>query len=155
MVKNDSKGYNYNYMSLPTLLKNAREVLSKHRLGFLQCFKEKNVLVTTIFSVEPKEGVVSESSFTLPEFSQLMSDSQSQKRSLAQEMGSVITYFRRYCLATSLGVQPDKDDDAAVKQSGSGYSRPAYSKPGTSKPAFGYSANAKKGGDPGPAAPPF
>lgn len=37
-------------------------------------------------------------------------------RNLAQEVGSTITYLRRYCLAAALGVVVDEDDDAGGDQ---------------------------------------
>jgi hypothetical protein len=37
--------------------------------------------------------------------------------SKAQELGSAITYGRRYCLSSVIGIAPDDDDDGAAAQS--------------------------------------
>lgn len=58
-------------------------------------------------------------------------------RSLAQEVGSTITYLRRYCIAAALGLVTDEDDDAGPAE------KRAKSQPGVSsaKPAAPKSGN--------------
>lgn len=54
----------------------------------------------------------------------------------AQELGSAITYGRRYCLCSVVGVAPDEDDDGqAASKAGKGRTRAGSAAPADPKPA--------------------
>jgi len=110
VIHKGTQGFGYSYADLPKIFEVINPLLKKHGLGFTQLIKSKdglNYLATCIFHVESGEVIESE---TLIPYVQLkgMNDYQS--------FGSGITYFRRYCLASMLGLVTDKDTDASGEQ---------------------------------------
>ena len=110
VIHKGTQGFGYSYADLPAIFDKINPLLKKHGLGFTQLIKSKdglNYLATCIFHVESGEVIDSE---TLIPYVQLkgMNDYQS--------FGSGITYFRRYCLASMLGLVTDKDTDASGEQ---------------------------------------
>ena len=105
-----TKGYGYSYADLPTIFEKINPLLEKHGLGFTQLInthEEDNYLNTIIFHVESGETL--ESNTLIPQVSlKGMNDYQS--------FGSGVSYFRRYCISSSLGLVTDKDTDAAGEQ---------------------------------------
>ena len=105
-----TKGYGYSYADLPTIFDKINPLLKKHGLGFTQLInthEEDNYLNTIIFHVESGETL--ESNTLIPQVSlKGMNDYQS--------FGSGVSYFRRYCISSSLGLVTDKDTDAAGEQ---------------------------------------
>ncbi len=105
-----TKGYGYSYADLPTIFDKINPLLNKHGLGFTQLInthEEDNYLNTIIFHVESGETL--ESNTLIPQVSlKNMNDYQS--------FGSGVSYFRRYCISSSLGLVTDKDTDAAGEQ---------------------------------------
>ena len=105
-----TKGYGYSYADLPTIFDKINPLLEKHGLGFTQLInthEEDNYLNTIIFHVESGETL--ESNTLIPQVSlKGMNDYQS--------FGSGVSYFRRYCISSSLGLVTDKDTDAAGEQ---------------------------------------
>jgi hypothetical protein len=105
-----TKGYGYSYADLPTIFDKINPLLEKHGLGFTQLInthEENNYLNTIIFHVESGETL--ESNTLIPQVSlKGMNDYQS--------FGSGVSYFRRYCISSSLGLVTDKDTDAAGEQ---------------------------------------
>jgi hypothetical protein len=84
--------------------------MKKHGLGFTQLINTNeghNYLVTILFHVE--SGEVLESSTLVPIV-------QLKGMNEYQCFGSGITYFRRYCLSSILGLVTDKDTDASGEQ---------------------------------------
>ena len=102
-----TKGYGYSYADLPTIFEAINPLLKKHGLGFMQQI-EGTDLVTTIFHVESGEHVTSKAA--IPQGVQLkgMND--------FQVMGSAISYMRRYCISSALGLVSDVDLDASGEQ---------------------------------------
>lgn len=110
VIHKGTQGYGYSYADLPKIFEVINPLLKKHGLGFTQLINSKdglNYLKTVIYHVESGEMIDSE---TLIPYVQLkgMNDFQS--------FGSGITYFRRYCLASMLGLVTDKDTDASGEQ---------------------------------------
>ena len=110
VIHKGTQGFGYTYADLPKIFEVINPLLKKHGLGFTQLIKSKdglNYLATCIFHVESGEVIESE---TLIPYVQLkgMNDYQS--------FGSGVSYFRRYCLAASLGLVTDKDTDASGEQ---------------------------------------
>lgn len=110
VIHKDTQGYGYNYADLPTILEVINPLMKKHNLGFTQTLNSHDsvtYLCTTIFHTESGEKI--ESSCEIPRITLL-------KMNDYQSFGSGITYFRRYCLASSLCLVTDVDNDASGTQ---------------------------------------
>ena len=110
VIHKGTQGYGYSYADLPKIFEEINPLLQKHGLGFTQLINSQdglNYLKTILFHVESGESI---DSVTLIPYVQLkgMNDFQS--------FGSGVTYFRRYCLSTILGIVTDKDTDASGEQ---------------------------------------
>ncbi len=110
VIHKATQGYGYSYADLPKIFEVINPLLQKHGLGFTQLINSQeglNYLKTILFHVESGESIDSN---TLIPYIQLkgMNDFQS--------FGSGVTYFRRYCLSTILGIVTDKDTDASGEQ---------------------------------------
>lgn len=109
-IHKGTQGYGYSYSDLPAIFKVINPLLQKHGLGFTQCIDSEggqNYLATVIFHSESGEQI---QSTTLIPYVPLkgMNDFQS--------FGSGVTYYRRYALASMLGLVTDKDTDASGEQ---------------------------------------
>lgn len=97
----------YKYLNLATLLKNIKPIFAKHGLAFVQkvtfagAGDGRQVLgtVETVIFDDTDQMTVSEYPFLVT--------------GDPQQVGSAITYARRYSLTTILGIFPDKDDDGS------------------------------------------
>ena len=110
VIHKATQGYGYQFADLPKIFSEINPLLQKHGLGFTQLINTKegiNYLATVVFHVESGEQI--ESNCMIP-YVQLkgMNDFQS--------FGSGVTYFRRYCLSSILGLVTDKDTDASGEQ---------------------------------------
>jgi hypothetical protein len=110
VIHKGTQGYGYSYSDLPAIFKVINPLLQKHGLGFIQSINSHdgvNYLNTVIFHSESAEKI--ESSTLIPTVAlKGMNDYQS--------FGSGITYYRRYALASMLGLVTDKDTDASGEQ---------------------------------------
>ena len=110
VIHKGTQGYGYSYSDLPAIFKVINPLLQKHGLGFIQCIDSEdgqNYLNTIIFHSESAEKI--QSSTLIPAVAlKGMNDYQS--------FGSGITYYRRYALASMLGLVTDKDTDASGEQ---------------------------------------
>lgn len=97
----------YKYLNLATLLKNIKPIFEKHGLAFSQKVtfdgagdgrQILGTVETIIFDENEEKTVCSYPVFVTGD---------------PQQVGSAITYARRYSLTTVLGIFPDKDDDGA------------------------------------------
>lgn len=90
--------YKYRYADLAEIIEHVRPVLAKHSLAVVQLTvaDSRNVLVTRLIHAS---GQYLESTYPLP------------TQAAAQDMGSAITYARRYSLCAILGIAADEDDD--------------------------------------------
>lgn len=95
----------YKYLNLATLLKNIKPIFEKHGIAFSQkvTFNSPGdgrqilgTVETIIFDETEQQTVCSYPFFVTGD---------------PQQVGSAITYARRYSLTTVLGIFPDKDDD--------------------------------------------
>lgn len=97
----------YKYLNLATLLKNIKPIFEKHDLAFSQkvTFNSpgdgRQILgtVETVIFDENEQQTVCEYPFFVT--------------GDPQQVGSAITYARRYSLTAVLGIFPDKDDDGS------------------------------------------
>lgn len=95
----------YKYLNLATLLKNIKPIFEKHGIAFSQKVTFNSTgdgrqtlgTVETIIFDENEQQTVCEYPFFVT--------------GDPQQVGSAITYARRYSLTTILGIFPDKDDD--------------------------------------------
>ena len=103
----------YRYLNLATLLKNIKPIFEKHGIAFSQRVtfdgtgdgRQTLGTVETIIFDENEQQTVCEYPFFVT--------------GDPQQVGSAITYARRYSLTTILGIFPDKDDDG-------GYAKQQY-----------------------------
>lgn len=103
----------YKYLNLSTLLKNIKPIFEKHDIAFSQKVtfdgtgdgRQTLGTVETIIFDENEQQTVCEYPFFVT--------------GDPQQVGSAITYARRYSLTTVLGIFPDKDDDG-------GYAKQRY-----------------------------
>lgn len=103
-IAKDSKGYGYKYTSLDALVKYLRPLLSKHGLSFLQTpiGGDGQIGVETIWMHSSGEWIES----------RFVSNVESLKgMNLYQAVGSAITYYRRYSIASFCGIASDDDMD--------------------------------------------
>ena len=102
-----TQGYGYTYADLPKIFEVINPLLKKHGLGFTQLINGTE-LITIVFHVE--SGEIIESKTSIPQGVQLkgMND--------FQVLGSAISYLRRYCISSILGIVSDKDTDAGGEQ---------------------------------------
>lgn len=95
----------YKYLNLATLLKNIKPIFEKNGIAFSQKVtfdgtgdgrQTLGTVETIIFDENEQQTVCSYPFFVTGD---------------PQQVGSAITYARRYSLTTVLGIFPDKDDD--------------------------------------------
>jgi hypothetical protein len=96
----DAGKYSYKYADLPDILDAIRPVLKKHGLAVIQA-PDGDVLVTVIIH---ESGQSISGRIPLP------------TGKSPQELGSWLTYLRRYSLTAMLGIAADEDDDAGSAQ---------------------------------------
>ena len=98
--KGGGHSHSYRYADLAEIIEHVRPVLAKHKLAVVQLTlaEQRNLLVTRLIH---ESGQYLESTYPLP------------SGVIAQEMGSAITYARRYSLCAILGIAADEDDDGA------------------------------------------
>ena len=87
--------YKSKYFDVNSLIKQLQPLLKKNRLLLLQPI-EDNCVISKIICIDSNLGT--QSSIPLPDIND------------PQKLGSAITYYRRYTLASLLGLQADDDD---------------------------------------------
>lgn len=87
--------YKSKYFDINSLIKQLNPLLAKHKLLLIQPIMD-NMVTSRIFCIDNGGSV--DSSLTLPEIND------------PQKLGSAITYYRRYTLASLLGLQAEDDD---------------------------------------------
>ena len=99
-ISKDAKNpfYKSKYFDINSLIKQLQPLLKKHKLLLLQPIEE-DMVYSKLICISGTGGVVS--ALKLPELND------------PQKLGSAITYYRRYTLASLLGLQA-VDDDANV-----------------------------------------
>lgn len=90
--------YKSKYFDINSLIKQLQPLLKKHRLLLLQPIEE-DMVYSKIICIDGTGGVIS--ALKLPAITD------------PQKLGSAITYYRRYTLASLLGLQA-VDDDANI-----------------------------------------
>lgn len=99
-VKTKTGGnYSFNYATLENIVKTLKPILKENGLAYLQTVEHDGVKTTIIHS----SGEQVESGYLPIDFSGSM-----------QDIGSRITYAKRYSLAALLGVVAEDDDDGTI-----------------------------------------
>lgn len=96
-MQKDTRGYNYQYFDINQLLEKLQPLLEKAGMVLLQPIESGNV-ISRIYNLE--DGKFVESVIKLPE------------NVKPQDMGSAITYYRRYSLTSLLALTAEDDDGA-------------------------------------------
>jgi len=99
-IKSEKGSYSYAYAGLADIIAAVQPHLTAHGLSISQHPEqlERGIIVTTLLGHESGEWL--ESTYAVP-----------GATLTAQNVGSIITYARRYALAAILGVAPDEDVD--------------------------------------------
>ena len=97
-IKKDSTNPHYKnkYASIESVLDTIEKPLLDAGLGFIQCVEDLN-LITTIYDTESDNILTSKIPLIL-------------NKNDMQQLGSAITYYRRYSLVSLLGLQAIDDD---------------------------------------------
>jgi hypothetical protein len=95
----DTGSYSYSYASLDKILAACRPALTKHGLAIVQQL-EHNGQPALRTELRHKDGGVVSSSFPLPRMPESI-----------QQLGSLLTYLRRYTITALLGIAAEEDDD--------------------------------------------
>ena len=124
-IRTDSEGQaggsrRYRYASLGTILDTVRPALTDAGLVLTSLIGESGI---TTMIIDPESGETIESTFPIP-FASLT----------PQQVGSAISYGKRYCLLSMLGLSASDDDDAsqataAVKLNGTHHANNGHAKP--------------------------
>ena len=95
------------YATLGSILNAVRVPLAKHGLATLQTVRMEHgcVFVTTLLTHSSGQWIEESAGFPLPD------------KATVQQMGSCITYLRRYALAAIVGIVGDEDDDGESDRS--------------------------------------
>lgn len=102
-AKKDTQAYNYKYADLEQIWGVLREPLSKNGLVVIQ-EPIGNTLITKVVHVETEKLIISETPLiTSPESKNTM-----------QDLGSAITYARRYALCSMFNIITNDDDNASA-----------------------------------------
>ena len=88
--------YAFRYAELGTILETIRPVLSKHGIAVIQPLDDGAIIT----ELRHEGGGVISARFPLPTVP-----------ANPQQLGSLITYLRRYCLVSLLGIATEDDDD--------------------------------------------
>ena len=140
VILKETSGYNYKYADLPAVNEVIKPILKKHGLGVLQPLTSLNRVMATGSQVipairtiiyHPESGESIEDTTPLPttvlekvkisrtDKNQVTTETEKfvvcgfEQMSEPQAQGSIITYYRRYALASFLGLITDKDTDGA------------------------------------------
>ena len=115
VILKDTSGYGYKYADLTQIDSIIKPLLAKHGISYVQPLQGQNIQ-TILFHIETVEQI--ESLCVIP-FESIKYIEKNGKNIIigfegmntAQAYGSLITYFRRYTIASMLGLITDKDTD--------------------------------------------
>lgn len=100
-----SQGYGYRYTDLDCIVKTIKPILHKYSVGYMQSVGACGGVLTLTTRLFNSKGQYIEDTTILPEINGVKANS-------AQVAGMSITYMRRYCLCSMLGITSDEDIDA-------------------------------------------
>ena len=111
-IKSEKAAYSYKYADLADVLRVALKTLSAHQLGIIQIPEVVYDSNTTIVSITATLFHASGEFMPIAPLALRV-----RPNAPAQEVGSAITYCRRYQLQSILGLAADDDDGAAATES--------------------------------------
>lgn len=94
--------YKYSYADLAAVTRAILPVLAKHGLAWATCPTKHDGAFVLRYELRHVSGESIEGWYPLPQ------------NGTPQELGSALTYARRYCLCSVTGVAPESDDDDAA-----------------------------------------
>lgn len=112
--------HTYGYLTLQTVLKSAKEVFTRHNIGFRQSVNFVNIVDGQPFVENRKTSYIPQPMVTVDT---IIFDSDSEilvgkypvvLTGNPKTSGSAITYARRYSLFAALGIYPEDDDDGEM-----------------------------------------
>jgi len=104
-VKSDKGSYSYDYADLTTITEAVMPLLSKHDLAFTCCPTIGELGFVLDYALHHTSGETRGGQYPLPD----------PARCSPQQIGSAITYGRRYCLTAVTGIAPGGEDDDGAK----------------------------------------
>jgi hypothetical protein len=93
--------YSYNYADLADIWEAIRQPLKDNGLAVTQFLKSSDTTDFIVTKIWFNNGETESEEFALP-----------TSGKTPQEVGSVITYYKRYALGAALGISTEEDDDA-------------------------------------------
>lgn len=105
-VSRSGKEYNkeYFYADLPQIVEVIKKVLPKHGLSYSQMPGVEHGAAVLSTMIMHKSGQFIEGFVQMPQ------------GMTPQELGSWLTYMKRYCLASAIGIAAEEDDDAGLAE---------------------------------------
>jgi hypothetical protein len=103
--------YSYSYADLGSIIDHVRPVLAANGLALIQRIDTRPESVTLVTMLVHESGQVIESALPLP------------RGAAAQELGSYLTYARRYSICAALGIAAEDDDDGVASKGVAGGSK--------------------------------
>jgi ERF superfamily len=91
--------YTYKYADFSDVLKVIRPILSRHGISFTQPIRRKEIKAYLVTVLKFGSEVLESDGLPIPDMM------------APQELGSLLTYWRRYDFCSLVGVQPDEDED--------------------------------------------
>lgn len=110
-IKKDGQGYNYKYISLDQIFALVRPVLSKH--GLVMSQDVGSIVVGDKVQTTCETVIYHKSGEWISTGAMIVEPITNAKMSVMQNLGSAITYAKRYQLTAILGLSADVDNDAA------------------------------------------
>jgi hypothetical protein len=106
-ISKDSTGYGYKYTSFDKLVQYLRPLLAKHGISFIQMpdGTAGSIGLTTLYMHSSGEWIANTVMCPIAEHKGM---------NTYQSVGSAITYFRRYSLASFTGIASEEDVDAST-----------------------------------------
>jgi ERF superfamily len=118
-VKTREQGsYSFSYAPLDAILEKTRPALTKHGLALTQQLTANGLRT----ELRHKDGAKIGGTFPLP-----------HTPASAQQLGSLLTYLRRYAIVALLGVAAEDDDDAGQTGESSEFKAPPFTSEGQRK----------------------
>jgi len=120
VISKDVSGFSYKYADLPSIFEIINPLLKKHGLGFTQLING-NKIKTVLFHIDTAEVIESETDMPIEDLVYVENVKSKfvlrgfEGMNKAQAVGAMITYFRRYSLASMLGIVTDTDTDSSTK----------------------------------------
>jgi hypothetical protein len=135
----DSKGHNHEFTSLPAIMAHIRPIMAKHSLGFIHdigsdTLEDGTTAIKVRAIIVGAEGIVFEGGWASCSTKGLRMANE------AQQVGSVISYLKRYTAGAAVGLATEEDVDSVVGKTAKATPKPKAKAP---TPKTGSEAPAK------------